>query len=169
MSADNRTQIIVAALALLGVLATAVFANWDKLAGSEKPKAPSAPLPSTSQSIGVGNGNIQISGSNNVVNPPAVPKPCRDKTHGVERYGRVYETTKDSPWMGGGFDPDKWCAQALDGLRAEHPDGAFKVLGKSENTKNTCPPFNCPQYRYACKIEASVDPLYVEKLSGACR
>ncbi len=168
MPGDNRTQIIVAALALLGALGTAAFANWDKLSSAEKPNPP-APQPSTSQSVGVGNGNIQISGSNNVVNPPAVPKPCRAKTHGVERYGRDHETTKDSPWMGGGFNPDRWCAQAIDGLRSEHPDCAFKVLGKSEDTKNTCPPFNCPQYRYTCKIEASLDPLYVEKLSSACK
>lgn len=70
MSVDNRTQIIVAAIGLVGAIGVAVFANWEKLTGSEKPKpapAPTAQITSPSQSIG-GNNNVQISGSNNAVN-----------------------------------------------------------------------------------------------------
>ena len=70
MSEDNRTKIIVAAIGLLGVIGGAVFTNWEKLTGSEKPKPNLVPTTQTTnspQSVG-GNHNVQISGSNNVVN-----------------------------------------------------------------------------------------------------
>lgn len=125
-------------------------------------------IPSASQSI-TGDSNVQISGSNNVVNPAAIPKPCRDKTHGVESYGRTFEVDRYSNWMGGGYSQDPWCNEVLAGLRGEHPEGAFEVVAKSEKSKDTCPPFNCPQYMYYCKVQVKTDPIYVERLSSMCK
>ena len=95
-------------------------------------------------------------------------KVCRDKSHGVERYQRVFEVTRDSSWMGGGFDPTKWCNQVIQGLRGEHPDGKFEVVRKSERSESKCKPFNCPQYLYFCTVRVHTDPLYIEKESSAC-
>jgi len=97
------------------------------------------------------------------------PKACRDKSHGVERYAREFETTRTSHFMGGGYDQPKWCNDALAQLRSEHPEGQFEQLGSSENTMNTCPPFNCPQYQYHCKFRVRTDPVYVKKISTLCR
>ena len=36
-------------------------------------------------------------------NPVPQPRTCRDKTHGIERYGRTFDTEHSSSWMGGGF------------------------------------------------------------------
>jgi hypothetical protein len=36
MAGENRTQIVLGILTLIGVLATAVFGNWDKLTGKRK-------------------------------------------------------------------------------------------------------------------------------------
>ena len=171
MAGDNRTQIVVAALALVGTIGGAVLANWDKIAGrSEKKETPATPAPSFSASQSIsGNNNVQISGSNNVVNQPPQPKPCRDKTHGVESYGRTFVSDKTSNWMGGGYSQDPWCNDVINELRAQHPEGLFTVLSKSERSKTTCAPLNCPQYQYYCRVEAKVEPIYVEKLTSACR
>ena len=71
MPSGNRNQITIAALGLVGVLGAAVFTNWDKLTGAEnaKPARVASPAtPATVQTI-TGNNNVQVSGSNNVVNP----------------------------------------------------------------------------------------------------
>ena len=171
MPGENKTPIIVAAIALVGTIGAAVLANWDKLTSSNPNKpAATAPQPSISASQSItGNNNVQISGSNNIINPPRQPTPCRDKTHGVESYGRTFVTEKKSNWMGGGYSQDPWCNDVINELRAQHPDGAFKVLAKSEDSKTTCAPFNCPQYQYYCKVEAKVEPIFVEKLTSACK
>lgn len=99
----------------------------------------------------------------------AVPKACRDPSHGIERYTRVFDVTRSSHYMGGGYDRDRWCADALAQLRTEHPLAAFQKISDSENTRNACAPFNCPQYQYHCTYRVSTDPIYVEKVSVACR
>jgi len=97
MAGLNRTAIIVAAIGLIGVIGAAVIGS--------RGHDDAAKVPTTSQTL-VGTGNTQIAGNNNVVNPPPVPHACRDKSHGVERYDRVFKANKDSLWMGGGFDPE---------------------------------------------------------------
>jgi len=165
--ADNRTAVIVGALALIGVIGAAVIANWDKLDRvAIEPYAASAPA--SGQSIS-GNNNTQISGSNNVINPVPTPTACREKAHGVEKFQRVTSVSKISNPMGGGFNQVAWCNQAIAELRAQNPEGAFEVESSSETSRSTCAPFNCPQYQYTCTVRASTDPLYVEKLSSACR
>ena len=161
MAGLNKTSIVVAALGLIGVIGAAVIKN--RMGHNETPK-----IPTTSQTI-TGTGNTQIAGNNNIVNPPPVPHACRDKSHGVERYDRVFNVNKDSPWMGGGFDPTKWCDQAIAQLLRESPDAAFEVIGKSEDSHTTCAPFNCPQYQYHCAIKVQADPIYFEKISSACK
>jgi hypothetical protein len=158
----NRTSIIVAALGLIGVIGAAVIAS--RSTGGDQAKAAT-----TTTQTATGTGNTLIAGSNNIVNPTPVPKACRDKSHGVERYGRTFNVNKDSPWMGGGFDPTRWCDQAIAQLARENPDGAFAVVGKSENKRGTCQPFNCPQYQYHCAITVQADPVYIERISSACK
>ena len=146
MPDKSKTQIIVAILGVAGALGAAVIANWDKILGSGKSAE-----------------------SSRATNPLPTPAPCRDKSHGVERYARTFDVDRTSPWMGGGFSQDPWCNQVVGELRGQNPEGAFEVMGKSEDKKNTCAPFNCPQYQYYCKVRVKADPIYVEKLSSACK
>ena len=159
---NNRTRIILGVLTLIGVLGAALINHWWRSGSSNATQAP------TTQHIS-GDNNIQFTGSNNVVNPPATPRPCRDKSHGVERYARTFEHEETSGWMGGGYSQDPWCNNVIGRLRGENPDADFKVIAKSENKKNTCAPFNCPQYQYYCKVEVQTDPIYIEKLDSACK
>lgn len=103
-----------------------------------------------------------------VLTTPA-PKACRDRTHGVERYQRVFPVARDSNWMGGGFNQSAWCSQVIAELRGQHPDGSFRVMAQSEDSHTTCAPLNCPQYQYHCTVEVSTDPLFVERISSACK
>ena len=96
-------------------------------------------------------------------------KSCRDKTHGVESYGKTDEVDRVSPWMGGGFSQGPWCDQVIADLRRKYADGDFNVMAKSETSKNTCAPFNCPNYQYRCKVRVRTDPIYAEKASPACK
>lgn len=59
-----------------------------------------------------GDSNIQIAGSNNIVNSAPQPKSCRLKSHGVERYDRTFEDGEESGWMGGAHSQDEWCDNA---------------------------------------------------------
>jgi hypothetical protein len=93
---------------------------------------------------------------------------CRDSSHGVERYARTFEVTRESSWMGGGYDQGKWCNDAISVLRGEHPNAQFSVVGSSENSESRCAPFNCPQYRSRCTVRVQADPIYVERPSQAC-
>ena len=167
VAADNRTAVFVGILALVGAIGAAVIANWDKLHTSAGAAA-AASAPNGAQTIS-GNNNTQISGSNNVVNPLPTPKPCRDRTHGVEKYQQVSSVSRTSNEMGGGFNQVAWCNQVTAELRAQNPDGTFEVESSSEKSRSTCSPFNCPQYQYTCTVRASTNPLFVEKLSSACR
>jgi len=168
MADSHRTQITLGVLTLIGVIGGAVIANWDKFSKpSPEPVKTEEEIANSTQSI-TGDNNVQISGSNNVVNPPVEPQPCRDKSHGVERYARTFEVARYSNWMGGGYSQDPWCNDVISSLRGENPDGVFEVLQKSESQRNTCAPFNCPQYKYYCKVQVKADPIYVERLSSAC-
>lgn len=97
------------------------------------------------------------------------PKACRDPSHGIERYARSFNVERSSNWMGGGYDQNKWCNDVIASLRGEYQDSKFEVVSKSENTKNTCAPFNCPQYMYFCTVKVDTDPIYIEKISDACK
>lgn len=97
------------------------------------------------------------------------PRACRDPSHGIERYAREFEATRSSHFMGGGYSQDRWCNDATAQLRTEHPSGQFQVTRTSENKKDSCPPFNCVQYQYHCTLKVRTDPVYVEKVSSACR
>lgn len=101
--------------------------------------------------------------------PAAQPAPCRDKSHGVERYQREFDVAEKSHWMGGGYSQDPWCTDLIGKLRGQHPEARFAVLEKSEESKSTCLPLNCPQYQYYCKVRVSTDPLYFEKQTSACK
>jgi hypothetical protein len=101
--------------------------------------------------------------------PPPGPKACRDPSHGLERYQREFDVSRDSGWRGGGYDPGKWCNDVISGLRGEHPQGAFSVVSSGENSESKCLPFNCPQYNYSCTVHVKTDPLYIEKVSSACK
>ncbi len=100
-----------------------------------------------------------------LIRPPAI---CRDPTNGVERYTREFDVTKDSGWRGGGYDPSRWCQDLLAMVRSDNPKGDFSIVNKQEQRKNTCSPFNCPQYLYICTVHVKTDPIYKEAASPAC-
>jgi hypothetical protein len=100
--------------------------------------------------------------------PESGSRKCRDPSHGIERFLREFDVTRDSGWRGGGYDPARWCNDVLGELRGQFPSGNFKIIGKSERSESKCAPFNCPQYLYTCIVRVQTDPLYVEKESAAC-
>lgn len=146
MPVDRKTQILVAVIGLIGALGAALFANWDKVVGHAHGTSTGASAPSDTG-----------------------PKVCRDKSHGIERYARSFTVERTSLWMGGGYSQDPWCNDVIAQQRGQVPDAEFNVLAKSEDKKNTCAPFNCPQYQYYCKVEVHADPIYEEKASSACK
>ncbi len=94
---------------------------------------------------------------------------CRHPSHGVERYQREFDVTRTSNWMGGGYDPTRWCNDVVAMVRGEQPAGSIvEAGGRHEDQQNTCNPFNCPQYRYTCTVHVKADPLYKEQASRAC-
>jgi hypothetical protein len=101
--------------------------------------------------------------------PPPAPKACRDPSHGLERYAREFDVSRDSGWRGGGYDPTRWCNDVISALRGEHPQGTFTVVRSGQQSESKCKPFNCPQYNYTCTVHVDTDPIYNEKVSSACR
>lgn len=99
----------------------------------------------------------------------APSRPCRHPSHGIEGYAREFDVTRSSHFMGGGYDQPRWCSDAAAQLRTEHPTAQLQILRSSENKKSTCAPFNCPQYQYHCTFKVRSDPVFVEKVSAACR
>lgn len=104
-----------------------------------------------------------------LLNSPPEAKACRDPSHGIERYEREFNVTRQSAEMGGGHGQAEWCNNAIAILRGEHPGAAFTVVSSGERTRNHCPPANCPQYTYICTINVRASPVYIEKVSSACR
>lgn len=96
------------------------------------------------------------------------PKECRIPSNGVERFQRAFDVTRESGWRGGGYDQNRWCNDLISVLRGEHPSGQFTIKVNSENQKNTCAPFNCPQYNYVCTVHVEADPIYKEAASTLC-
>lgn len=96
-------------------------------------------------------------------------KVCRDSSHGVEQYSRVLEYSRTSPFMGGGFNQERWCEQVIAELRGQYPQANFEVNRRSETSKSVCAPFNCPNYQYTCSVAIKLEPVFVEKASPACR
>jgi S1-C subfamily serine protease len=99
---------------------------------------------------------------------PVDSKTCRIPSHGVEKYQRVFEVTRDSGWRGGGYNQTSWCNDVIAALRGEHPQGIFAVTRQGERSESKCAPFNCPQYLYTCEVEVKTDPLYREQADAAC-
>lgn len=93
---------------------------------------------------------------------------CRNPAHGLERFDTDQVETQISNFMGGGFDQTKWCSQVIANLRTRFPDAEFKIQNSSEHTKNSCAPFNCPQYQYSCSVEVRVHPIYKLARSPEC-
>ena len=96
-------------------------------------------------------------------------KTCRDPSNGVEQYSRQIEYSRTSPYMGGGFDQGRWCAQVISDLRSQHPQAVLEIKSRSETSKSVCQPFNCPNYQYSCTVTAKLDPVFNEKPSPACK
>jgi hypothetical protein len=102
------------------------------------------------------------------VDRPQATKVCRIPANGVERYQREVDVTRESGWRGGGYDQNRWCNDVIAIMAGENPQGQFTVTGKSEQQKNTCSPFNCPQYNYFCTVHVQADPLFKEAASSQC-
>ena len=161
--AANRKEITIAALSLIGVLGAALFTNWDKIWPASQ-VGPTDPKGSLSIQ---GNNNIQVDSGSVVVNNVPPPKPCRDKSHGIERYARELDVERWSNWMGGGYSQEPWCNDVINSLRGEHPEGEFSVAKMDERSESKCKPLNCPQYKYYCKVHIKTEPIYIERLSSA--
>lgn len=94
---------------------------------------------------------------------PALPTyaQCRAPSNGIETASVQQSITKTSPWMGGGYDPTKWCNDVTSSLRGgPYPTADFRVVDTSEDKKSTCEPFNCPVYKYTCLVEVITKPTY---------
>ena len=103
------------------------------------------------------------------VNPAPHSQPCRDPSHGVERYQRVLPpTVMTSEEMGGGHNQGEWCNRAMQTLAGQYRDGRFTALSSGESTNNHCAPFNCPQYTYTCTIQVEADPVYKSAVGPEC-
>lgn len=102
---------------------------------------------------------------------PVVPvsyKECRTPANGIETAEAIQPVSRTSHWMGGGYDPTKWCNDVTTALRATYPDAEFRVTGTGENKKSTCEPFNCPQYQYRCDVEVKIGAVYKLARAPAC-
>jgi hypothetical protein len=104
----------------------------------------------------------------NVSLPESGSRKCRDPSHGIERYLREFDVTRDSGWRGGGYDPGRWCNDVVGELKGQFPSGRFNITGKNERSESKCAPFNCPQYLYTCTVRVQTEPVYIEKESLAC-
>lgn len=71
MPGDNRTQLIVGAMALAGALSVGIISNWDKLTSKSPPAA--TPAPSTSIVNNAPTGTQVIGNQNSIVVPPSLP------------------------------------------------------------------------------------------------
>src|SRR5277367_6166471 len=103
-SAGSATKIILGVLALAGVLGAALIKSHAK------------PDESTSPSFtNYGEGAITSNGSNNTItaNNYAMPKACRLKSHGIESFAQSFDHEESSHYMGGGYDPGKWCDDVI--------------------------------------------------------
>jgi len=87
------------------------------------------------------------------------PRAC-DVTRATS-FAREFNVERNSGWRGGGsgYSTNNWCAELTDMLRGQYPQGQFSVVGFHEDTKNTCEPFNCPQYLYHCTVHVKTDPV----------
>jgi len=101
------------------------------------------------------------------VKPPP-PKMCRIPENGIERYGNVFNVTRESGWRGGGYDPARWCSDVIIMLKGEHPGANLSIIGQQENSESKCRPFNCTQYNYICSVHVEADPIYKEAISSQC-
>lgn len=70
--------------------------------------------------------------------------------------------------MGGGHSQGRWCDDVIAILKGEYPASILDVTGTDENSKNTCAPFNCPQYQYLCKVRVRAEPIFFLRESPAC-
>ena len=88
MSNDRKTQIILGSLTLVGVLATAIFGNWDKLVQAQNPKSDKDQAKVSITQSATGNGNIQVGGSHNTVTvkPESTSKPKLNVDYYVGKY-----------------------------------------------------------------------------------
>ncbi|MBY3544795.1 patatin-like phospholipase family protein [Rhizobium laguerreae] len=119
--------------------------------------------------------NLELSSSLNValqaieIQAQEAPTACRDPSHGVERYQIDNVIKRTSDWMQGGHSRTEWCDTVISSLRPDYSaDALLEIADTSEETRSTCRPFNCVQYRYTCSVRVRAGPIYNEKASAAC-
>jgi predicted acylesterase/phospholipase RssA len=98
----------------------------------------------------------------------APPPKCRTPANGIERYQRTFPVTRDSGWRGGGSSPHDWCNVVLTQVRAENPGARVEITAPQEDSKDSCQPFNCRQYKYTCTVVVEAEPIYREASSPEC-
>jgi hypothetical protein len=110
-----------------------------------------------------------ITNSNNTVKNQTINNYAPNRTapgcvgQKISAYGREYDVNRDSGWRGGGngYSTGNWCNDLKGMLQGEHPRADLEIVpsSASEDRKNTCSPFNCPQYLYHCTIHVKDDPI----------
>ena len=101
--------------------------------------------------------------------PTPLPLTCLHLAHGIERFGKTFSVTQDSGWRGGGSNPAAWCNVVLTKVRTDNPGAQVGRQAPQDDSRDSCPPFNCRQYKYTCKVVVEADPVYKEAASPACR
>ena len=88
MKNDRKTQIILGSLTLVGVFATAIFGNWDKLVQENNPKTDQAQVGVSVIQSATGSGNILVGGTHNTITlkPEAPSKPKLNVDYYVGKY-----------------------------------------------------------------------------------
>jgi hypothetical protein len=93
---------------------------------------------------------------------------CRIPANGIERYARSFSVTRNSDWRSGGSNPVEWCNVVLTQVRAENPGARVQVSAPMEESRDSCRPLNCRQYRYTCTVAVEADPIYKAASSPEC-
>jgi hypothetical protein len=70
---------------------------------------------------------------------------------------RSFLVTRESGWRGVAYSPGAWCNDLVSTLRGEILQvERFQVTANSEQRRNRCVPFYCPQYNYFCTVQVTV-------------
>lgn len=166
---NARTRITLAVIACVGTAIAAVFGNYHQIFGVEAAPIPAAEAAPSMQQRGDHSLQMSVSGSNNVISTSAPSRPCRDISHGIERYARTFDVTQTSGWKEGGYSQVPWCNDVKAELRRTYPDADLETAASSERSRNHgCKPLKCMKYQYTCTIHVKADPIYKEALTGAC-
>lgn len=137
--------------------------SWDSvksLVSKIRPPESDGFYPSASDSLAIVEGGFTGCGGKTV-------KMCQKPENGVENWGLDVNVQRESNPRGGGGSQPGYCAELIQSLRTEYPNGTlFEVMDSGERSYTDCAPFNCPKYVYRCLVNVKGEPKY---LSAPCK